>query len=77
MAPTRNPEATERSEVAQEAEAALLDIPRELREAIFEYILPSGETLYKLPFEDRITTNYIPLASGLSSRLQKVGETAA
>lgn len=75
MALTRNLKATQQFEVAQEPETALLGIPRELREAIFEYFLPSGETLYKLPFEDRITTNYIPLASGLSSTLQKVGET--
>jgi hypothetical protein len=52
--------------------ANLLDIPHELRETIYEYVLPNQKALYKLPFFDETTTNYIQLVSKISSRLQKI-----
>ncbi|TID22108.1 hypothetical protein E2P81_ATG11217 [Venturia nashicola] len=50
-----------------EATPSLLGIPPELREFIFEYCLPFGKNLYKLPFEAHYATNGIA-----SSRLHKV-----
>lgn len=57
-----------------ESTPSLLGIPPEVREAIFKHVLPSGEALYKLPFEEHVGTNYTPLTSGISRRLQKVRE---